>query len=399
MIAYLDLASGLSGDMLLGCLVDCGWSIERLRRTIESLCVPAGEWAVQVQTVLKGSLRATRVDVLVDEGRQQRRLGDVIAIIRGAELPALVRQRAIAVFTRLASAEARVHGTTADEVHFHEVGAVDAIIDIVGSLQGLHELGIEKLFASPVPLGQGWSQSAHGRLPLPAPATLELVSAAKMPTRPAPGPGELLTPTAAAMLAELAAFEQPEFKLSRIGVGAGERDFDWPNIARMWLGDAVGRDGPLVHLETNIDDMNPQIYAAVSETLLAAGALDVWLTPVQMKKGRPGVVLAVLASAHDEGTISEIMLRQTTTLGVRVHRISRRYEARRELRTVTTSFGELRIKVKWVGDQAVGAFPEYEDCRAAADRSGVPLLSVHEAAIAAGQCVLAKLRTAGTQPI
>jgi uncharacterized protein (TIGR00299 family) protein len=402
MIAYLDLPSGLSGDMLLGCLVDCGWEVDRLRNTIQSLSLGAEEWAVEVQSVVKGSLRATRVDVLVDEDARQRRLADVVGIISGSKLPAVVCERAIAVFTRLAHAEARVHGTTIEQVHFHEVGAVDAVIDIVGSLQGLHELGVDQIFASPVPLGQGWTQSAHGRLPLPAPATLELLAAANIPTRAAPGSGELLTPTAAAILAELAVFEQPEMMLSRIGVGAGQRDLAWPNIARMWIGGLAASSGPLVQLETNIDDMNPQVYAAVSDKLFAAGARDVWLTAAQMKKGRPGVMLAVLARAADERAMSEIILRETTTLGVRVLPVSRRYEAGRELRNVTTPFGQVRVKIKWIGGEAVGAYPEYEDCRAAAERCDVPLLTVHEAAVVAGQSLLAEVRAGrecGPRPV
>lgn len=387
-IGYLDLPSGLSGDMLLGCLMDCGWPVERLRQAIQSLSLPASEWAVQVQTVVKGALRATRVDVLADEGRHRRRLADIVAIIRGGSLPALVCERAVAVFTRLARAEARVHGIAVEQVHFHEVGAVDCIIDIVGSLLGLHELGVEKLFASPVPLGHGWAQTAHGKLPLPAPATLELLSAAKIPTRPAPGPGELLTPTAAAILAELAVFEQPAIELSRIGVGAGEREFAWPNIARLWIGHATCSDVTLVQLETNIDDMNPQLYAEVSDRLFAAGARDVWVTPVQMKKGRPGVVLSVLADSDDEAALCQIVLRQTTTLGVRVHPICRRYEATREMRKVATPYGEVHVKVKWLDDEAIGAYPEYEDCKSAAHRAGTTVLAVQEAALAAGQSLL-----------
>jgi uncharacterized protein (TIGR00299 family) protein len=393
MIAYLDLPSGLSGDMLLGCLVDCGWSIERLRHTIESLSLPAEEWAVLVETVVKSSLRATRVDVLVEEGTHQRRLADIVGIISESSLPKPICQRAIAVFNRLADAEARVHGTTREQVHFHEVGAMDAIVDIVGSIAGLHDLGIDKLYASPIPLGPGWTPSAHGRLPLPAPATLELLSAVGAPTRPAPGPGELVTPTAAALLAELATFEQPAITLSRIGIGAGQRDFDWPNIARMWLGEGEASH-PLVQLETNIDDMNPQLYSAVSDHLFAAGALDVWLTPVQMKKGRPGVVLSVLGNTEDEQRLADILLRHTTTLGVRVQRMAHRHIARREIREVTTPFGELRVKVKWICDEAVGAFPEYEDCREAAERTGATVMTVHQSAVVAGLTLLADLRRA-----
>jgi uncharacterized protein (TIGR00299 family) protein len=391
MIAYLDLPSGLSGDMLLGCLVDCGWNVERLHHTIESLSLPAEEWAVQVETVVKGSMRATRVDVLVEEGRHQRRLADIGGIIRGSTLPPAIRQPAIAVFERLAWAEARVHGTTPEQVHFHEVGAMDAIVDIVGSIAGLHDLGIEKLYASPIPLGMGWTKSAHGQIPLPAPATLELLSGAGAPTCSAPGPGELVTPTAAAILAELATFEQPTMTLSRIGVGAGQRDFAWPNIARMWLGHGEPSH-PQVQLETNIDDMNPQLYAAVSDSLFAAGALDVWLTPVQMKKGRPGVLLSVLGNTENEQPLADIILRQTTTLGVRVQRIPHRHAARRELRAVSTPFGELRVKVKWIDDEPVGVFPEFDDCRKAAKASGASVLAVHQSAVVAGEALLEDLR-------
>jgi uncharacterized protein (TIGR00299 family) protein len=391
MIAYLDLPSGLSGDMLLGCLVDCGWNVERLHHTIESLSLPAEEWAVQVETVVKGSMRATRVDVLVEEGRHQRRLADIGGIIRGSTLPPAIRQPAIAVFERLAWAEARVHGTTPEQVHFHEVGAMDAIVDIVGSIAGLHDLGIEKLYASPIPLGMGWTKSAHGQIPLPAPATLELLSGAGAPTCSAPGPGELVTPTAAAILAELATFEQPTMTLSRIGVGAGQRDFAWPNIARMWLGHGEPSH-PQVQLETNIDDMNPQLYAAVSDSLFAAGALDVWLTPVQMKKGRPGVLLSVLGNTENEQPLADIILRQTTMLGVRVQRIPHRHAARRELRAVSTPFGELRVKVKWIGDEPVGVFPEFDDCRKAAEASGASVLAVHQSAVVAGEALLEDLR-------
>jgi uncharacterized protein (TIGR00299 family) protein len=395
MIAYLDLPSGLSGDMLLGCLLDCGWSSQRLRQTIESLTLPTAEWAIEVTPVLKHSLRATRVQVLAEEGKHQRRLADVSAIINRSTLPAVVKGRAVAIFTRLADAEAKVHGTTADKVHFHEVGALDAIIDIVASVNGLHELGVERLYASAVPLGQGWTETAHGRLPLPAPATIELLSAANAPTRPAPGPGELVTPTGAAILAELASFGQPGIQLSRIGVGAGQRDLAWPNIARMWLGESLEETqspGTLVQLETNIDDMNPQLYAPLFEKLLGAGARDVWLTPVQMKKGRLGSVLAVLTLATDEAKLTDLILRETTTLGVRVHPITHRHEARREIRLISTSFGDVHVKVKWIGTEPVDAVPEYDDCRAIAQRTGESLLRVHQAATVAGQTLLAELR-------
>jgi uncharacterized protein (TIGR00299 family) protein len=391
MIGYLDLPSGLSGDMLLGCLVDCGWPLERLRKTIELLNLPTGEWAVSAQNVMKGAIRARRVDVLAEEGQHHRRLADICGMIESSEVAGLVKHRAVAIFTRLAAAEAKVHGTTPDRIHFHEVGAVDSIIDIVGSVTGLHELGIEQLYASAVPLGHGWTESAHGRIPLPAPATLELLAAVGAPTRPAPGPGELLTPTAAAILAELATFSQPVMTISRIGIGAGQKEFEWPNVARLWLGEPEAM-GPVLQLETNIDDMNPQLVAAVSASLFVAGALDVWTTPVQMKKGRPGIVLSVLARAAGESTLADLILRETTTLGVRVHAVHHRHEARREFREITTDFGIVRAKVKWLGNEPAGAMPEYEDCRMLADAKRVPVRIVYESATVACQALMAELR-------
>lgn len=390
MIAYLDLPSGVSGDMLLGCLIDGGWPAERLTRTIKSLNLPPGEWAVRVEAVQKDAFRAMQVEVLFEEGRQRRGLSDIRQIVEQSSLPQVVCQRAISVFTRLAHAEARVHGTTPDQVHFHEVGAIDAIIDVVGVVSGLYELGIERIYASALPLGPGWTGGEHGNIPLPAPATLELLAAAGAPTRPAPGPGELVTPTGAALLAELATFEQPAMRLVRIGVGAGQRDRAWPNVTRLWLGEPEA-SGSLVQLETNIDDMNPQLYPAVSEKLFAAGAKDVWLTPIQMKKGRPGVLLGVLAPAELEATLADVILRQTTTLGIRVHALRPRHEARRELHHVPTPFGQVAVKVKWVGRDIVGATPEFEECRALAETAGVPVRVVHESATVAAQALLARM--------
>jgi pyridinium-3,5-bisthiocarboxylic acid mononucleotide nickel chelatase len=292
-----------------------------------------------------------------------------------------VQQRAIAVFTRLAKAEAAVHGTTVEQIHFHEVGALDAIVDIVGVCAGLHGLGIERLYASGVPLGEGWSKSAHGRIPLPAPATLALLAAVNAPNRPAPGPGELVTPTGAALLAEFATFGQPSLRLLRIGLGAGQKEFEWPNVARLWLAEAQ-ESGELVEIETNIDDMNPEFYAAVSQNLFATGALDVWLTPIQMKKGRPGTLLSVLAPAALEATLAEIILRETTTLGVRVHAVHR-HMARRDFMTVSTPYGPVPVKRKWLGDQLAGAKPEYEACLKLAQKADVPVREVYEAAVMA----------------
>ena len=379
MIAYLDLPSGLSGDMFLGCLVDAGWPLTALQQTIEQMGLPPGSWQLTAEQVMRGPLRATLVNVQVSEGDQHRRLADIRTLITATNLPLPVQQRAIAVFTRLAEAEAAVHGTTVEQIHFHEVGALDAIVDIVGVCAGLYGLDIERLYASGVPLGEGWTQSSHGRIPLPAPATLALLTAVNAPNRPAPGPGELVTPTGAALLAEFATFGQPALRLLRIGLGAGQKEFAWPNVARLWLAEAQ-ESGELVEIETNIDDMNPEFYAAVSQNLFAAGALDVWLTPIQMKKGRPGTLLSVLASAALEAKLAEIILRETTTLGVRAHAVYR-HIAQRDFITVSTPYGPVLVKRKWLGDQLAGAKPEYEACLKLAQAAGVPVRMVYEAAI------------------
>jgi len=378
MIAYLDLPSGISGDMFLGCLVDGGWPLAALQETITQLGLPAESWTLTEQRVMRGPLRATLVDVQAAVGDEHRHLGDIAQILEQSTLDPIVKARALAIFTRLAEAEANVHGSTVAEVHFHEVGALDAIIDIVGVVAGLQALGIEQLYASGAPLGEGWTNSAHGRIPLPAPATLALLTAAKAPTRPAPGPGELVTPTGAAILAELAIFQQPQMQLARIGLGAGQKEFSWPNIARLWLGEAVD-SGAFVQLETNIDDMNPEFYSAVSERLFAAGALDVWTTAIGMKKGRPGILLALLAPAAKEGALADILLQETTTLGIRVQRIER-HEARRDFITVATTYGAVAVKRKWLQDRVVGVKPEYADCLRLAEAQQVPVRAVFEAA-------------------
>ncbi len=389
MIAYLDTPSGISGDIFLGCLLDAGWPLERLQFAIAQLHVPSDEYTLSARAVMKGPLRATLADVQTSEGHAHRHLADIDKIISASDLPQTVKQNAIAVFTRLADAEAKVHGTTRDKIHFHEVGAMDAIIDIVGACAGLHDLAIEKLFASALPLGQGWTKSEHGQIPLPAPATLELLAAAKAPTRPAPGPGEWVTPTGAALVCQLATFQQPAMQLEKIGTGAGTKDAPWPNVARLWLGTPLpSGGGEMVQLETNIDDMNPQLYAAVSEKLFAAGAKDVWFTPIQMKKNRPAVLLSALGARSQESALSQIILEETTTLGVRVHPLDHRHEARREMREVQTAHGKVRVKIKWLGERAIGAMPEYDDCKALAEKSRLPVRIVWEEAVTTAQQLL-----------
>ncbi len=387
MIAYLDLPAGLSGDMFLGCLVDAGWPLDDLQAALATLPVPPGSWTLSAEQVMRGPMRATLVRVEVTEDAQHRSLSDIRQLIEGSRLPMWVQAHAIATFARLAIVEARIHGQPVEQVHFHEVGALDAIVDVVGAAAGLHALGITSLYASPVPLSHGWTDSAHGKIPLPAPATLELLAAAGAPTVPGPGPGELVTPTGAALLAQFATFVQPAMRLTRVGTGAGQRDPAWPNVARLWLGEN-GNEGGFVELETNLDDMNPELIAAVSQRLFAAGARDVWLTAIQMKKGRPGVLLSVLAPASLEAVMAELMLRETTTLGVRVHAVHR-HEAAREFRSVQTAYGPITVKMKRLGGEVVAVMPEFDDCQRVADEQDVPVRVVYEAALASGQTLLA----------
>ncbi len=383
MLAYIDAQAGVSGDMLLGALVDAGWPIDALRTTVERLHLPHDSWQVWAEAVQRGALRATLVHVETREEHHHRHLPDIHAIIEAANLPDAVKTAALGVFTRLAEAEARVHGIAVEAVHFHEVGALDAIIDIVGVVAGLHALGISQVYASPLPMAHGWADTAHGRLPLPAPATLELLAAVNAPTRPAPGEGELVTPTGAALLAHLARFEQPPMRLQRVGYGAGHKTFPWPNVVRLWLGTAE-TGGPLRLLETNIDDMPAELFGTLPERLLRAGALDIWLTPVQMKKGRPGIVVQVLARATDEAALATLLLRETTTLGVRVHDV-RRYAAARDFQTVETPYGTVRVKRKLLDGRVVGVMPEFEECRRLAETHNVPVRDVYESAFAAAQ--------------
>lgn len=377
-IAYLDLPSGLSGDIFLGCLVAAGWPVARLEAVIGGLGLPAGSWSVRVEGVMRGPMAATLLHVEVAEGGHHRHLNDIRQIIQTAHLPQPVQERAIRVFTRLARAEAQVHGMDVESVHFHEVGALDAIVDIVGVTAGLHEMGIHQLYASGAPLGEGWTRSAHGPIPVPAPATLVLLTEAGATTRPAPGPGELVTPTGAALLAEFAHFAQPAMRLQTLGVGAGQKEFAWPNVARLWLGEPAD-NSPLVELETNIDDMNPELYGPVQEALFAAGALDVWITPIQMKKGRPAILLSVLARSELEEDLATLLLRQTTTLGVRVHGVHR-HMADRSFTSVETPYGSVGVKLKLLDGLVVGAKPEFEDCYQLAKKAGIPVHTVQEMA-------------------
>lgn len=315
--------------------------------------------------------------MLVPHSHQHRHLADIQNILSASQLSAQVKQTAERVFTMLAEAEARVHGEPVEKIHFHEVGALDSIVDVVGAVIGLEALGIERLYASPLPYNSGTIESAHGVLPMPAPATLEIMKLANILLTPSTAQVELVTPTGAALLGTLATFTRPGMVLSAVGISAGKRELEWPNIMRLMIGETPATTPvEMVQIETNIDDMNPQFYGHIIESLFSAGAVDVYLTPIQMKKNRPGTLLGVIAYRRDEPTLAEIILKETTTLGLRVHPIYR-YEAQRQFSHVHTCHGDLTIKQKIINGQVIQSIPEYEDCVRLARENNVSLETIY----------------------
>jgi uncharacterized protein (TIGR00299 family) protein len=378
-IAYLDCYSGISGDMLLGALLDAGLHVDALQAELAKLGVDG--WKLWAERVTRSGIAATKAHVDLAEAPQPHRgLADILSLIANSTLDAGDKQRASSVFERLADAEARVHGVDRETIAFHEVGALDAIVDIVGSVVGLRLLSIEQLYCSALPAGGGTVRSAHGALPVPAPATLELIAAANAPLAASTGdrPMEMVTPTGAALVTTLATFERPPMHVTTVGYGAGGRDPEgWPNALRIWIGDAIEPARPAMLLvETNIDDMNPEIYGYVQERLFAAGAADVWFQPIQMKKNRPGVMLSVLCSAEREDAIAGVLLRETSTLGVRVSTVSR-HEAQRESFAFESSLGPAAVKVKRLPGEPPRVAPEYEACRLLAEARQMPLADVY----------------------
>ncbi len=431
MWAYFDMFVGVSGDMILGALVDVGLPVAELERVINALGLSQAV-SLQVKRVRKGALVATKVTVVthgepdrphahlrhVDPSHEvtphpkknehllhhhehphehhlehthaHRTLAEILKIIRGADLPEGVKEKAARVFRRLAEAEARVHGLNVEEVHFHEVGALDAIVDIVATVAGLHVLGVSRVMASPFPVTHGFVETAHGTLPVPAPATAVLLEGA--PVRALDIQAETVTPTGVALITTLAdAFvSAPSMQVTRVGYGAGTMELPVPNVLRLWLGQPQGaqEEGwevqPLVVLSTNVDDMPGEWFGPLFDALFAAGALDVWFTPIHMKKGRPGILITALTSQAHAAQVRHVLLRETTTLGVREMTVTR-WCVPRDFREVETRWGKVRVKVAHMPDGTTRAVPEFEDCRALAQAHRVPLMDVYWAAVAASR--------------
>lgn len=382
-IAYLDCVGGISGDMTLGALIDAGVNAGELVGTLRTL--PLQGFEIAVREEVRGGWRGTRV-IISQDGTEQphRHLEQILSIIDGGNLPGPVKDNAVRVFQRLAEAEGRVHGIEPERVHFHEVGAVDSILDIVGSCLGLFLLGVESLHCSPLPTGYGTIRCAHGIMPVPAPATAELLKG--LPLRPVNVEGELVTPTGAALASTLAhSFgPMPAMQLENTGYGLGSRDYALPNYLRLFVGHKLDEQRPVMAaeeevlvLETDVDDMNPEWLPYVDGLLRQAGALDVFLLPSIMKKGRPGTRMSVLCPRHLQKEMLEIIFRETTTLGVRT-RLEQRHILQRKLLPVTTPWGTVNVKIGYLnGDQPVQISPEYEDCRQAAGSSGVPIQEIY----------------------
>jgi len=375
--AYLDAFSGLSGDMLVGALLDVGVDFKNLEAALASLPLTGARLSCRRKTV--SGIAAMKFDVEVAEAQPERHLSQIIAMIEASSIGTAAKRRARAIFEVLADAEAKVHHTTPEHVHFHEVGAVDSIMDVVGTAWALEELGVGELLVSPLPMGTGFARSQHGIIPVPAPATAELL--AGFTVRMGDGPAEMVTPTGAAVVRALgrSAPLPLNFEIERIGYGAGTREYeDRPNVLRIMIGRERGAldTDELIEISANIDDLNPQIYEHVMERLFGAGARDVTLTPTIMKKGRPAITISVLAEPAQREVLAKVLFSETSTIGVRFHPVAR-LKLRREIREVETRWG--RIKVKFSeGDGAITATPEYDDCRKIATTHNVPLKTVME---------------------
>lgn len=392
-IAYLDVSCGISGDMMLGALVDAGVDAEALVAELRKL--PVHGWDLQVEEVRKMGLRATKVNVVAtdhhhhDDDHHDHHHGmsadAVIEIIRGGSLQPPVVERAVSVVERIAQAEAQAHGVAREQVHFHELGGVDTVIDVVGAVIGLEMLGIEKLYCSPLPLAHGWVETAHGRLPVPPPAVVNLLPG--VPTFALDVEGETVTPTGAGLAVTLADFSpRPSMTVAKTGLGAGNMDFAVPNVLRLMIGETEG-DTPaatVVLIEANIDDMSPELFGYAMDRIFEAGAVDVWMTPIYMKKNRPATMLSALAPPEQAEAVAEALMLHTTSFGVRRSAWQRECLEREHV-TVETPYGPVRVKVGKRDGAVVTAAPEHADCIEAAQRAGISLKTVYQAALAAYQ--------------
>ncbi len=369
--------------MVLGALVDLGLGVADLKAELDklNLSVP---YELKAKKVEKHGIHGTKIDVVLNQGDETRKLADILTLIEDSRLAEEVKEPAKKIFVRLAQAEAKIHQQDINEVHFHELGGLDAIIDIVGAVIGMKLLGIDAVYGSRLHLGRGFVTSCHGTLPVPAPATLELTKG--VPVLGGDVDAELVTPTGAAIITTLARGfgEMPEMKIESIGYGAGQRNLPIPNLLRILIGTQKGfaneyEEDTVTVIETNIDDMNPEFYGHIMSRLFANGALDVFFTPVQMKQVRPATLLSVVVAEESLSRVLEAVFRETTTLGVRTHR-TKRFKLAREEMAVDTEYGKIKVKLGRLKGEIVNIAPEYKDCLIAADEMRVPIKLVYDAA-------------------
>jgi len=376
--AYFDCFSGISGDMVLGALVDAGLDLGQLESELRRLNLTG--YHIRTEETERGGIRATQLKVTAAEEQKERNLNDICEIIEKSTLRTSVKIKSKQVFLRLAKAEAKIHGKATEQIHFHEVGAVDALVDVVGAVIALQELGIEKVYASQVHVGTGFVKCSHGLLPLPAPATTELLRG--VPIYSTGIRKELTTPTGAAILTTLCDEfgEMPSMQVEKIGYGAGSRELPLPNLLRVFIGNCPCQyeQDKVVVLETNMDDMNPQFYEHIMESLFHKGAKDVFLTPVYMKKNRPGILLSIIASSDKTGELLEVLFKETTTLGVRISEEKMRRMLKREGKIINTSYGEVKVKLSFIDGKLRDIAPEYDECKRIAEQYQLPIREAYD---------------------
>ncbi|MDP3259685.1 MAG: nickel pincer cofactor biosynthesis protein LarC [Thermodesulfovibrionales bacterium] len=383
-IAYFDCSSGISGDMCLGALIDAGVPVAKLENELRKL--PIKGYKLKVKRVKRSGFPATKADVIQklevrSKKLEVRRWKDIEHLIKNSQLSDGIKKKGLSIFRRLFTAEAEVHGETFDAAHLHELGAVDCIVDIFGTVIGLKLLGIEKVYSSGVNTGGGSVRTKHGILPVPAPATAELLKG--IPVYSDGIDYELTTPTGAVILKEISSSfgTIPDMVIEKIGIGAGNKDFkDKPNVLRILIGQgkkqsAESREQKVAVIETTIDDMNPQIYEYVMERLFKAGALDVYLTQLIMKKGRPGIKLTVLCNSKEKEKMMKIIFEETTTIGLRFYEAGRQ-TLKREIKEINTALGKVKVKTSKLGSRIIKTAPEYEDCKKLAKKLNMPLIEV-----------------------
>lgn len=373
-VVYFDCFNGISGDMVLGALFDLGLDKSLWDRELSKLRISG--YTVKVEKKRKGPLIGTDVDIIVEDKVSHRHAKEILDMVKNSSLDDDIKEKSLKILTRIAEAESSIHNEPLEEVHLHELGGIDTIVDVVGTVIGLKLLGVERVYSSPLPLGEGFINTAHGKLPVPAPATAELLKG--VPVYSNGMKGELVTPTGAGIISTLSySFGQiPPITIEKIGYGAGKKEFSIPNMLRAIMGELYEEKQRETNtiIDVNIDDMNPQIYGYVIDKLFSAGALDVFFTPIYMKKNRPGIKLTVIAPDYAVNELVDIIFRETTSIGVRMYKVDK-VMLPREIVEVDTPWGSARVKVSYInGTRKI--MPEYDDCKSIAENTGLPLQDI-----------------------